>query len=267
MKQGLTISNNVAPARPVWYFHLWILGKIKSPKFSRFQLVAHLAGLAPLAWLAFDWWRDNLTVNPIQNLTLRTGKYALVFLILSLACTPANTLFGFRPALKVRRPLGLYAFLYASLHFLIFVWVDYGLDLHLIREAIFEKPYALVGFSAFLILVSLAITSTRGWMRRLGKNWTRLHRLVYLAGLLVIVHYLWLVKADLRPPILYGSVILVLLTFRLQPVRRFIGKVRWAGSVRVSVFYRKLQDTLRKKRAIIAKGKTGKPDPMNYTRN
>jgi sulfoxide reductase heme-binding subunit YedZ len=236
-------------------------------KFSRFQLAAHLIGLAPLAWLIIDWRLDNLTVNPIQNLTLRTGKYALVFLILSLACTPAKTLFGFSPALKVRRPLGLYAFLYASLHFSIFVWLDYGLDLQLLREAIFEKPYALVGFSAFLILVALAITSTRGWMRRLGRNWTRLHRLIYLAGLLVIVHYLWLVKADLRPPILYGSIILVLLAFRLPPVRKAMSNLRWSASKRIAVFSQKLVDAAWKSKRFFRKEKTEKPDQFKYNQS
>ncbi|OGO30928.1 MAG: hypothetical protein A2Z16_02450 [Chloroflexi bacterium RBG_16_54_18] len=219
---------------------------MRFPKLTRFQLAVHLGGLAPLAWLLFDLWRDNLTVNPIQAVTLRTGKYALVFLILSLGCTPLNTLFGFRPALKVRRALGLYAFLYSSLHFLIFIGLDYGFDLLLLREAIFEKPFALVGFSAFLVLVPLATTSTRGWMRRLGKNWTRLHRLVYLAGFLVIVHYLWLVKADLRPPIIYGTVMLALFVVRLTPLRKAISLVRSASAYRAAIFFRRMLESVRR---------------------
>ena len=194
------------------------------PRLTKLQILVHLAGIFPLAWLLFDFFTNNLTVNPIQAVTLRTGKYALIFLILSLACTPLNTVFHFRQALKVRRALGLYAFFYAGLHFLIFIGVDYGFDPVLLKEAIFEKRFALVGFTAFLILLPLAITSTRGWMKRLGKNWFRLHRLVYLAALLVIVHYVWLVKSDIRIPILYGFVIIVLLILRIPIIRRFFGK-------------------------------------------
>jgi sulfoxide reductase heme-binding subunit YedZ len=142
-----------------------------------------------------------------------------------------NTVFGFRQALKVRRALGLYAFFYASLHLLIFVGVDYGFDPVLLREAIFEKRFALIGFASFLILLPLAITSTRGWMKRLGKNWTRLHRLVYLAALLVIVHYTWLVKSDIRVPILYGVGIVILLVLRLPAIRRIFGKYSLSKSV------------------------------------
>jgi sulfoxide reductase heme-binding subunit YedZ len=195
--------------------------KDRLPRLTKFQILVHLAGIFPFAWLLVDFFTNNLTVNPIQAATFRTGKAALVFLILSLACTPANTVFGFRHALKVRRPLGLFAFFYASLHFLIFVGVDYGFDPALLKEAIFEKRYALVGFSAFLILLPLAITSTRGWKKRLGKSWSRLHKLVYLAGLLVVVHYVWLVKSDIRIPLLYGLVVVILLILRLPPIRRF----------------------------------------------
>ena len=175
----------------------------------------------------------NLTANPIQAITFRTGKLALLLLVLSLACTPLNTAFGVRMALKWRRPLGLYAFMYAGLHFLTFTVLDYGLDPVLLREAIFEKRYALVGFSAFLLLVPLAITSTRGWMKRLGKRWKRLHQLVYIAGLLVIVHYVWLVKADRREPLLWGAAIAILLAFRLPPVRRAVVKLRGRALARL----------------------------------
>ncbi len=199
---------------------------ISLPRFTKFQIAVHIAALLPLLLLVVDWYLDNLTFNPIQALELRTGKYALVLLILSLACTPLNTVFGFRQALKVRRPLGLYAFLYASLHFLIFIGLDYQFDLYLLREAIFEKRYALVGFSAGLILLALAITSTRGWMKRLGRTWAKLHKLVYLAGILVIVHYVWLVKSDIREPLLFGAIVLMLLFLRIPFVRRAASRLR-----------------------------------------
>ncbi len=190
------------------------------------QIVTHIGALLPLALLIWDYFHNQLTFNPIQEMTFRTGKTALVLLILSLAVTPVNIITGFRQVIPLRKWLGLYAFLYASLHFLIFVWLDYGLNLALLQEAIFEKRYALVGFAAFLILVPLALTSTKGWMKRLGKKWKQLHRLVYLAGFLVVVHFVWLVKADLREPLAYGAVLGVLLLIRLPFVRRRISKIR-----------------------------------------
>jgi methionine sulfoxide reductase heme-binding subunit len=196
------------------------------PRLAKYQPIVHLAALAPLALLLWDFLRGNLTVNPIQDITFRTGKYALVLLVLSLACTPLNSLFGFRAALRWRRALGLYAFLYATLHFLTFVGLDYGFDRTLLREAIFEKRYALVGFAAFLMLVPLAVTSTRGWMRRLGKRWRSLHRLVYPAALLVILHYTWSVKSDIRQPLLWGAVVILLLLARLPLSRRLLRGLR-----------------------------------------
>lgn len=199
---------------------------ISLPRFTKFQAAVHIAAWIPLALLVFNWFTNNLTFNPIQALELRTGKYALVLLILALACTPLNTVFGFRQAIKVRRALGLYAFMYASIHFLIFIGLDYQFDLILLQEAIFEKRYAFVGFAAGLILLALAVTSTRGWMKRLGRTWTRLHKLVYLAGILVIVHYVWLVKSDIRIPLLYGALVLTLLILRIPAVRHKASKLR-----------------------------------------
>jgi sulfoxide reductase heme-binding subunit YedZ len=118
--------------------------------------------------------------------------------------------------------------MYAGLHFLIFVWLDYGLDLGLLKEAIFEKRYALVGFAAFMILLPLAITSTKGWMKRLGRNWKRLHKAVYLAGLLVVVHFVWLVKSDIREPLAYGAVVVLLLIVRIPRVRNAVSHFRHA---------------------------------------
>ncbi|MEK7809293.1 MAG: protein-methionine-sulfoxide reductase heme-binding subunit MsrQ [Chloroflexota bacterium] len=191
--------------------------------FTPFQILVHLASLSQFALLVFDFFTDNLTVNPIQYVTQKTGKAALTLLCLSLACTPAVTL-GFKSAAKVRRPLGVYACLYASFHFLTFVGLDYGFDLGLIYEAIFKKPYALVGFSAFLILLPMALTSTQGWMKRLGKKWKGLHRWVYLAGILVVIHYLWLVKSDIREPLIYGAIVVFLLLMRISRVRAWASR-------------------------------------------
>lgn len=192
-------------------------------EFTWLQVLTHLGALAPFVYLLWDFFTDNLSVNPIQDITFRTGKPALVLLVLSLACTPLNSLFGFRAALKLRRPLGVYAFLYVCLHLLTFVGLDYGFDPGLIYEAIFEKRYALVGFAAFCLLLPLFFTSTKGWQRRLGKRWKKLHQLVYLIAPLAVFHYLWLVKSDIRQPLFFGALVVLLLVLRIpavkQPVR------------------------------------------------
>ena len=186
------------------------------------QILTHVGALLPLAILAWDYAQNQLTANPIREITLRTGRSAIVLLLLSLACTPIYTLFGFKPVLRLRRPLGLYAFLYAGLHGLTFVGLDYGFDLVLIGQELLQKHFVQVGALAFLILVPLAITSTRGWVARLGKNWKRLHRLVYLAALLAGVHFLWVVKANTRVPLLYGAVLAVLLVARIPAVQNAV---------------------------------------------
>ncbi len=192
-------------------------GGILSPGFM--QALLHAACLAPFAVLVMDYFTGNLTANPIQAATLRTGKTALTLLVLSLCCTPACTYFRFTAANRFRRPLGLYAFFYASIHFLIFIWVDLGLNWAYIVDGFIEKPYALVGFSAFLLLLPLALTSTKGWQRRLGKTWKKLHRLVYVVGGLVVVHYLWVVKSDIREPLIWGAGIGLLLLLRNRTVK------------------------------------------------
>jgi sulfoxide reductase heme-binding subunit YedZ len=193
---------------------------MKKIHFTPFQIFVHLASLAPLALMVYLTLTGGLTANPVQDLTLRTGKAALWLLVFSLAATPANTLFGFRQALKVRRALGLYAFLYVLLHFLAFVWLDYALDISLMLQDVGSKRYVLAGLGAFLILIPLALTSTRGWMKRLGKNWKRLHKLVYLAGILAVVHFVWLVKSDIREPLAFGLAVGLLLLARLPVIRR-----------------------------------------------
>jgi len=200
--------------------------KLALPKFTKFQLLVHAGVLVPLALLIWDFFTDNLTANPIQAVTFRTGKAALVLLVLCLACTPLNTFFGFREALKVRRALGLYSFLYVCLHLLTFIGLDYGFDLGLIRDAIFKKRYALMGLAAFLTLLPLALTSTKGWMKRLGKTWKSLHRWVYLAALLAVVHYVWLVKSDIREPLVYGAIVVGLLIARIPGIRKFASSLR-----------------------------------------
>lgn len=196
------------------------------------QIVTHIGAFVPLAWLAWDFWQGHtaLFINPFQEVTFRTGKAALVLLMLSLACTPVNTLFGFRQVIPLRKPLGLYAFMYGTLHFFIFI-VDNGivansLDLVAIYEATFEKRFALVGFAALMILLPLALTSTKWAMKKLAKNWKRLHRLVYLAGILVVIHFVWLVKSDIREPLAYGAILALLLVVRIPNVRKYVSSLR-----------------------------------------
>jgi sulfoxide reductase heme-binding subunit YedZ len=195
------------------------------PRLTKFQLFVHIAALIPLAWLIYDTLTDNLTFNPIQAATLRTGRYAIILLVLSLACTPINTIFGFRQAIKVRRALGLYAFMYAGIHFLIFLGVDYGFDLGLIFKEIITKRYIIAGFTAGLILLPLAITSTKGWMKRLGIRWKQLHKLVYIAGLLAVTHYIWVVKTDYRLPLSIGLILVLLLIARIPSFRKYLANL------------------------------------------
>jgi methionine sulfoxide reductase heme-binding subunit len=189
-------------------------------------IVVHPLALAPLALLAFDYVNNNLGANPIQELTLRTGLFALVLLLASLACTPLHTLLGLRQLLPLRKPLGLYAFGYVCLHGLTFVGLDYRFDLPLIWLDSADKPYIYAGLAAFVLLTPLALTSTRRAMRALGKRWKPLHRLVYLAAALAVVHFVWLVKSDIRLPLAYGAVLALLLALRLPPLRRAITRAR-----------------------------------------
>lgn len=191
-----------------------------------FWLAVNLAVAMPLLLLGWDWIFDNLSVNPVDDFTDRTGKAAIVILMLSLACTPANTVFGFRRGLTVRKALGLWAFAYAALHLLVFIGLDYGFSWDLIfQDALLGKQFIIAGFIALLILTPLAITSTRGWMRRLGKNWKRLHQLVYAAGVLAVIHFLLLVKADRTEPLIYAAILSVLLLLRVPWIRKSI--VAW----------------------------------------
>ena len=187
-----------------------------------FKPAIHILSLLPLFILISDWANDDLTANPIQYLTLRTGKTALQLLTLSVSVTPLIFLTGKRDLNPARRLLGLYAALYATLHFSVFVGLDYFFDWELIKEVILEKPYVLVGFGAFIILSVMAITSTKGWKRRLKKKWKPVHRFVYLAALLVTLHYIWLVKSDVREPLIYGGVLGIFLLLRIPAVKNAI---------------------------------------------
>ncbi len=189
--------------------------------------------LAPLGWLIFDALTGHLTANPIQAIEQRTGRYAFYLLVASLACTPVNIVTGWRPVLRWRRPLGLYAFLYAALHFLAFIGLDYGFNLAFVWADVGNKRYILVGAAAWLILAGLALTSTAGWQRRLGQAWRRLHRGVYVAGGLVVVHYAWSLKKEIGLPLAWGAILIALLALRLPSIRRwFAGRRQSSAAAR-----------------------------------
>ena len=191
-------------------------------KFNRLQWIVHIGSLIPFLILIFDGLTNNLTVNPIQEITQRTGRTAIFWLMFSLACTPLNIIFGLKAFNQVRRPLGLYAAFYAALHLLTFLILDYWLDFQLIFRSLREKPFIIVGTLAFLILLALTITSTTRSIKRLGKKWKKLHQLVYAAGVLVIIHYIWALKADITQPIIYSVVLAFLLIVRVKPVRQWL---------------------------------------------
>jgi sulfoxide reductase heme-binding subunit YedZ len=202
-------------------------------KLTPLQILVHLFAWGLAAWLAWDAWTGNLTVNPIQAAEQRTGKYALVLLVLSLACTPLNTLFGFRQAITVRRSLGLYAFLFAAAHFTVFIWLDYGFNWEFLLAEIIDKLFIIVGAVALIILTLLAATSFQWWMKRLGKRWKNLHKLVYLAAPLVVLHYAWARKGDIfrlqgdiLQPLAFGIVVILLLLTRLPALRKRAVKLR-----------------------------------------
>ncbi|MEQ9401163.1 MAG: protein-methionine-sulfoxide reductase heme-binding subunit MsrQ [Longimicrobiales bacterium] len=180
------------------------------------RIVMWASCLAPAAWLGAGAYFGWLGVNPIEKLTHVTGMTALVMLLVTLAVSPARRLTGWNPLIKIRRPLGLFAFFYAFLHFSVWMVLDLGFRLEWVWEDILERPYITIGFSALVLLTPLAITSTRGWIRRLGKKWTVLHRLAYLATALGLVHYYWLVKADVRLPLLLVAAFVVLMAFRVH---------------------------------------------------
>ncbi len=202
-------------------------------KINLLRIAVHLAAFGLFAWLLIDYLTGNLGVNPIQAATQRTGRYAISLLVLTLACTPLNTLFGMRQALTVRRLLGLYTFLFASLHVTLLVGVDYRFDWRALSGDLLNKRYILVGIASLTILTLLAVTSFKWWMTRLGKNWKRLHRMVYLAGILSVMHYTWAVKGDVLRlqgniglPVFYGLIVALLLIARIPAIRNFVDSIR-----------------------------------------
>ena len=206
---------------------------MKKFRFTPLQILMHVYAWSALAHLLFDFAFGNLSPNPIQDLEQRTGRHAITLLVLSLLCTPLNTLFDWKEPLKRRRALGLYAFMYAAIHVLMFLDLDYGLAWSLILQSVFEKPYILVGAASFLMLIPLAVTSFDVWKVRLKKNWKRLHKAVYFIAPLVVLHFAWSKKGsifqlqgDILRPLVYGLVVAVLLIVRIPAVRKAAASFR-----------------------------------------
>ena len=201
-------------------------------RYTPLQIAVHIYAWSALAHILFDFATGNISPNPIQELEQRTGRHAITLLVLALACTPLNTLFRWSELLKRRRTLGLYAFMYASIHVLIFINLDYGLAWSLIIQTIFEKPYIVVGVLGFLMLIPLAATSFDIWKKRLGKNWKRLHQTIYFTVPLLILHYAWgkkgdffALQGDIIRPLIYGLVVVLLLIMRIPAVRRALASL------------------------------------------
>ena len=166
------------------------------------RLAVHAGALVPLAAIIWAFAHGTLSANPIEDIQLRTGSAAIDLLMLSLFCTPVFILTGFRQVMVLRRPLGLWAFFYVVLHFFNFLGVDYQFNLGYIEQDLFEKRYAIVGFASFVLLLPLAITSLNSLRRRMGRNWQRLHWLVYPAAVLAVIHFIWQARVNIRGPIM-----------------------------------------------------------------
>jgi len=179
------------------------------------KVILWAGALSPAAWLLTGFFRGGLGVNPIEKITHVTGMTALVLLLITLGVTPLRRLTGWHPVIGLRRPLGLFAFFYVCVHFLIWMGLDLGFRLDWVWDDIVKRPYITVGFTAFLVLIPLAVTSTRTWIRRLGRRWSVLHRGIYLATGLALLHYYWIVRADFRLPLALTGAFVLLLAARL----------------------------------------------------
>jgi sulfoxide reductase heme-binding subunit YedZ len=178
--------------------------------------VVFLAALEPFGWLVYNAFFGDLGVNPVETITNQTGIWTLRFVVLTLALTPLRYVTGFNPFALFRRMLGLFAFFYGSLHFMTYFILDHSLEFLGVWEDVVKRPYITAGFTAFVLMIPLALTSTQGWIRRLGgKRWNLLHRLVYITAMGGVLHYFWKVKLDTTNPLYYAAVVGVLLGARV----------------------------------------------------
>jgi sulfoxide reductase heme-binding subunit YedZ len=205
--------------------------KIFGRKITWLQIVMHLGAWIPLLLIVFNFFRGNLTVNPIQDIEQRTGRLAILWLVLSLSATPLANIFGWKEMIKRRRALGLYAFMMAFIHVTIFTALDFGFSWGLILTEVIEKNFILLGATAFVGLTLLAATSFKYWQKKLKKNWKRLHKIVYVIAPLVVVHYalakkgnIFGLQGDIVRPVVYGIVVTILLLLRIKPIKLALKK-------------------------------------------
>ncbi len=201
--------------------------------FPWLRIAVHVVGWFPLAQILVDYATHNLTINPIQEIEQRLGRIGLYFLVASLAVTPAHTVTGWKGILQRRRAIGLYAFLYTSLHILVFLGVDYAFNLAQLVPLLFGKLYLIAGVVGYLLLLPLAVTSFDYFVRTMRKNWKRLHWLVYPAAMVIILHDAWSLKGNLftlrgniSQPLFWGVITLILFALRLPPIRRWVSSQR-----------------------------------------
>jgi sulfoxide reductase heme-binding subunit YedZ len=186
---------------------------VKDTRFSKFILFVN--ALVPLALLLWDVYHKHVGANPLEFVTRTTGMLTLVFLMITLAVTPVRKTFALNRLIKFRRMLGLFAFFYGSLHLMTYIWFDRYFNLKSVPGDVVSRPFIAVGMTGFILLVPLAITSTDQMIKRIGgKRWSRLHSLIYLAGIAGVVHFWMLVKSDTRLPLTFGFVLVLLLAFR-----------------------------------------------------
>jgi len=199
------------------------MGQPTSKQILLIKTVLFFAALLPLAWLIWDGVQGRLEPNPVEAITHRTGDWILNFLLLTLTVTPLRKLSGLHWLLRLRRMLGLFAFFYACLHFTTYIWLDQFFLMSEVWKDIAKRPYITVGFTAFVLLFPLALTSTNAMVKRMGaQRWRRLHRLVYVIAIAGVLHFLWLVKSDIRSPLIYGFLLALLLIMRLPAVNQRI---------------------------------------------
>ena len=199
------------------------------------KVVVFLLCLIPLGHLGWGAFTNNLGANPIEVITRSTGKWTLIFLLITLSVSPLRKVFRLPWLIRFRRMFGLYAFFYVCLHFTTYIWLDQFFDIMEMSKDVIKRPFITVGFSSFVLLTPLALTSTRRMIQRLGgRRWQQLHRLIYLSAIGGVVHFLWLVKADLQRPLIYGAVLMLLLGFRIAV---------WARLTQVVKFFSKPRPT------------------------
>ena len=188
---------------------------MNSKQLRILKIFIFLSALVPLERLVWKFFHDGLGANPVEVITHSTGDWTMILILTTLSITPLRKLTRQYWLIGVRRMIGLFAFFYGCLHFTTYLWLDKFFDVHEIYKDIYKRPFITAGFTAFMLMIPLALTSTKGWIRRLGKNWQRLHRLIYVTAIAAVIHYIWLVKADVREPLRYAFVLAVLLSYRI----------------------------------------------------